>query len=98
MIEILVGLNVADNDGYQNYRDRMTPLLVKLGGSFRYDFTIAQTLKSETKDTINRIFVICFPNSEAKDNLFNNDEYKQIKEQFFEKAVENTTIISEYER
>ncbi|MCZ6856513.1 MAG: hypothetical protein O7F70_00805 [Gemmatimonadetes bacterium] len=41
MIEILRGLNVADNDGYQAYRDAMFPLLERFGGGFRYDFTIA---------------------------------------------------------
>lgn len=98
MIEILVGLNVLDSDGYQAYRKKMTPLLTHVGGHFRYDFTIAQTLKRETDHKINRVFVICFPDSESKDKLFNSDEYKKIKQQFFEKSVESTTIISEYER
>lgn len=97
MIEILVGLNVLDPDGYQTYREKMTPLLTHVGGHFRYDFAIAQTLKSETDHNINRVFVICFPDFESKDKLFNSDEYKKIKQQFFEKSVESRTIISEYE-
>ncbi len=98
MIEILVGLNVLDHDGYQAYREKMTPLLTNVGGHFRYDFTIAQTLKSETDHKINRVFVIRFPDVESKDKLFKSDEYQQIKQQFFEKSVQSTTIISEYER
>ncbi len=97
MIEILVGLNVLDADGYQAYREKMTPLLTSVGGYFRYDFTIAQTLKSETAHKINRVFVICFPDIMSKNKLFNGDEYKKIKQQFFEKSVESTTMISEYE-
>ncbi len=97
MIEILVGLNVLDSDGYQAYREAMTPLLTNVDGHFRYDFTIAQTLKSETDHKINRVFVICFPDFESKEELFNSEAYKKIKQQFFEKSVKSTTIISEYE-
>ncbi len=102
MIEILVGLNVLDPDGYQGYREKMTPLLTNVGGRFRYDFVIAQTLKSETDHKINRVFVICFPDFESKDQFFDSDdfdsdEYKKVKQQFFERSVHKTTIISEYE-
>ena len=44
--ERLVGLQVIDEAGYQAYRDAMTPLLHACGGSFGYDFRIAEVLKS----------------------------------------------------
>ncbi len=58
MIERLMGLDVADNDGYQAYRDAMSPLLERMGGGFRYDFTIAKTLRSSAGHEINRVFII----------------------------------------
>ena len=67
MIETLMGLDVADNDGYQAYRDAMLPLLERIGGGFRYDFTIAKTLRSSAGHEINRVFIIYFPNRQARD-------------------------------
>jgi len=96
MIETLVGLDVADNDGYQAYRDAMSPLLKREGGGFRYDFTIAKTLKSVAKHPINRVFVICFPDGEARDRFFGGETYQEIKKRLFETSVKGTTIIGEY--
>ena len=47
MIELLVGLNVNDEEIYQDYRKAMYPLLEKIGGGFRYDFVVAKALKSQ---------------------------------------------------
>jgi len=69
MIEILVGLNVTDEQGYRNYRDKMKPLLNKMGGGFRYDFIISEECNLDIserfkvkmdKNTINRLFIIFF--------------------------------------
>ena len=54
MIETLRGLNVSDHERYQAYRDAMSPLLERIGGGFRYDFTIAKTLRTQpdTRSTV----------------------------------------------
>ena len=93
MIEILVALDVADNDGYQAYRDAMAPLLKRMGGGFRYDFTIARTLKSAAEHPINRVFVIFFPDAEARDRFFGDETYREIKTRLFETSVKGATII-----
>ena len=36
MIETLMGLDVSDDDGYQAYRDAMSPLLERIG-SYDHD-------------------------------------------------------------
>ena len=97
MIEILVGLYVVDNDGYQAYRDAMSPLLERMGGGFRYDFTIAKTLKSAAGHPINRVFIIYFPNGQTRDRFFGDEPYREIKKRLFETSVKGTTIIGEYE-
>ena len=43
MYELLIGLHVTDNDMYQQSREGMMPILFKMGGGFRYDFTIEET-------------------------------------------------------
>jgi len=48
-IEMLVGLNVVDEAGYAAYREAMTPMLEACGGSFGYDFRIAEVLRSQTE-------------------------------------------------
>ena len=97
MIEILVALDVTDNDGYQAYRDAMSPLLKRMGGGFCYDFTIAKTLKSAAEHPINRVFVIFFPDGEERDRFFADETYREIKNRLFETSVKGTTIIGEYE-
>ncbi len=96
--EMLVGLHVVDEDGYQSYRDEMTPILESYGGGFNYDFKVSEVLKSQTKAPINRVFTICFPNKDSRDSFFSYDEYLKVRQKYFDKSVTNTTIIATYER
>lgn len=96
--EMLVGLEISDPKIYSQYREAMTPILKRFGGSFRYDFTIAEVLKRETDNPINRVFTIYFADQASRDAFFSDSDYKKAKEKFFEKSVKATTIIAEYHR
>ncbi|MDH5429401.1 MAG: DUF1330 domain-containing protein [Nitrospirota bacterium] len=96
-IETLVGLQVVDDKGYQSYRDEMTPILERYGGGFGYDFKIAEVLKSQTTAPINRVFTISFPNQDARDAFFSNEDYLHIRKRHFESAVTHTTIMASYQ-
>ncbi len=96
MIETLMGLDVSDDDGYQAYRDAMSPLLERIGGGFRYDFTIAKTLRNSAGHEINRVFIIYFPNRQARDRFFDDETYREIRGRLFETSVRGTTIIGEW--
>ena len=52
--EMLVGLHVTNDEMYQAYREKMTPILIECGGGFGYDFRISEILKSQTDGEINR--------------------------------------------
>ena len=95
-IEMLVGLNVIDDAGYQAYRDGMTPLLEQHGGGFGYDFIIAKVLRSETETPINRLFTINFPDEETMNLFFSNEDYLQVRKEHFEPSVREVTIIATY--
>ena len=56
--EMLVGLEVIDDNAYNNYRQEMTPLLEQCGGGFNYDFKVSELLKSQVSENINRVFTI----------------------------------------
>jgi uncharacterized protein (DUF1330 family) len=94
--EMVVGLDVINDEVYQDYRNAMKPLLEDHGGGFRYDFKIADVLKNEEGRNINRVFTIHFRDKNAMESFFSNEEYLKIKSQYFEKSVAATTIISEY--
>lgn len=94
--EMLVGLDIIDEINYQKYRQLILPLAVKYGGSILYDFKVAEVLKSQTKDKINRVFTICFENEDKMNAFFLNPDYLTIKEKYFNKAVASTSIISSY--
>ena len=92
-----MGLNVSDDDGYQAYRDAMSPLLERIGGGFRYDFTIGNTLRNSAGHEINRVFVIYFPNRQAQDRFFDDEAYREIRGRLFETSVRDATIIGAWE-
>ena len=95
--EMLVGLEVIDDQSYDNYRKEMIPLLEQHGGGFNFDFKISEVLKSQTDNNINRVFTIYFSNEESMNSFFNNGKYLEIKKTHFEGAVKSTTIISSYQ-
>ena len=95
-LEVLVGLEVLDDEQYTRYREGMTPILEAHGGFFRYDFRIAEVLKTDAPHPINRLFIISFPNAATRDAFFSNDEYLQVKREFFEPSVNGATMIAEY--
>jgi uncharacterized protein (DUF1330 family) len=94
--EMTVGLMVADQDLYAQYRKEMRPLLERAGGAFRYDFEVARVLQSEGGAEINRAFVLQFPDRSSKERFFADPRYLDIRRRFFEPAVKATAIIAEY--
>jgi uncharacterized protein (DUF1330 family) len=96
--EMIVGLQVKDDDSYSSYRKEMIPLLETYGGGFRYDFKVSETLINQGGKPINRVFAIFFKDEESMNLFFSNSEYLSIKKNYFERSVEETTIISEYIR
>ena len=96
--ETMVGLTVTDDASYQQYRDAMAPLLAAHGGGFRYDFTIAEVLKSASDHPINRVFAIYFGDRAQMEAFFAHPEYQSVKARFLERAVTGVTIFGAYDR
>lgn len=96
--ELMVGLNVIDQAGYQAYRDAMGPILAEHGGGFRYDFMIATVLKSEAPHPVNRVFALGFKDKQSKEAFFSNADYRQVRAKLFEPSVNGSTIIAAYTR
>ena len=93
--ELVVGLQVDDKEMYSRYREEIAPLLRAADAQFRYDFEVGQTLKNSSDHQINRIFVLAFPDAEAKARFFASPEYRTIRSRLFERAVGGTTILAE---
>ena len=98
MYELLIGLHVVDHQMYQRYREGMLPILTRVGGGFRYDFTIDKTLRSEVDHPINRLFAIYFPDQASREAFFSDPEYRQVRTTYFDPAVKASTVIATYER
>jgi uncharacterized protein (DUF1330 family) len=96
--ERIVGLDVTDDEEYQKYRDAMVPILESFGGSFGFDFKIAEVLKSKTEDSINRVFTIDFPSKEVMDDFFSEPSYLEVKNKYFKHSVSSATTISMHEK
>ena len=96
--ETIVGLQVTDEALYSTYREKMLPILESHGGGFRYDFKLAEVLKNESGNPMNRVFAIFFGDKQLMQKFFDNAEYLAIKEKYFSTSVQAMTIISEYDR
>ena len=96
--EMLVALDVSDSETYQAYRDAMAPILKQYAGEFGYDFQVAEVLKSESEQGINRVFTIRFPDEATKTNFFADPDYQAVKAKYFEASVVSTTLIAAYDR
>ena len=93
MFERIMALHVTDEAGYQAYRAEMTPLLAAIGGSFRYDFRVGETLKNAADHPINRIFVISFPSERAAEDYFADARYREIRARLFDASVAGITQL-----
>ena len=98
LFEMLVGLSVTDARKYQAYRQAIAPILSVYGGGFGYDFAVSEVLKAQTKDPINRVFTLHFPDESQKDKFFADVDYAVAKATYFDDAVGATTIIANYVR
>ena len=98
MFERIIGLNIINENKYQNYRDGMLPILKTYGGSFGYDFKVSEVLLSQTKKKINRVFTIQFPSKQKMEEFFSNPDYIAIKNKHFNNSVDDKTIISLHEK
>ena len=96
--ERIMAIEVSNNDQYDIYREQMEPLLIKVGGSFGYDFKIEKVLRSKTTAPINRVFTIEFPSQQIMDEFFTSDEYMLIKNNYFDKSVSSKTVIAMFEK
>jgi len=92
--ERIVGLDVFDDEVYQQYRENMIPILETFGGRFGFDFKVSEVLISKTQKPINRVFTIDFPSKEMMDKFFADPAYLKVKEAYFNKSVKSATIIS----
>ena len=92
----LVGLNVTNDALYEQYRAGMKPILHKMGGRFVCDFRIGEVLLC-VDDSINRLFVIEFPDRESHGAFFSDPEYLSVRERYFGPSVETVIRFDEYE-
>jgi uncharacterized protein (DUF1330 family) len=96
--EMIVGLQVADDRQYEEYRKAMGPILSAYGGSFGFDFRVFEVLSAFTSQDINRVFALNFPDEDTMNTFFSDPEYLAVKALYFEGAVSSTSILSSCEK
>jgi uncharacterized protein (DUF1330 family) len=94
--EVLIGLHVTDEAGYTNYRDGMTPILHDMGAYFRLDLRVSEMLKGDGEDPFNRVFIISFPDEETMDRFFSNEQYQNVRSQYFDPSVKSFSKIASF--
>ena len=92
----LVGAYIANQQGYQDYRDRMKLLLDKVEGVFEYDYHAVATQMSTRGTQYNRLFVLSFPDEEVSKQYFASGEYQAIRAEFFDTSVAEIAILASW--
>ncbi len=95
-IDRLVGVQIADEVLYQQYRQNMLPILERHGGRFILDVRVSDVLLSPASQPFNRLFTIRFPDESAMEAFFSCDDYQQVRQRFFEPAVAATAALARY--
>ena len=92
----MVALRVTDERGYRSYRAEMTPLLEDAGGRFVHDFRVTEVLRSEVGFSINRLFLMEFPDEAASDSFFACRDYKEIRRRHFDPSVGESAVLTTF--
>ncbi len=90
----LFGLEVTDDAGYARYRENMGPILARYGGEFGCDFVVARVLRGPSS-RINRVFTILFPDREARERFFADEEYRAVRARWFAPSVGAAEVLEE---
>jgi len=96
-VERVVGVHVTNEAQYQQYREHMMPILREYGGQFTWDVKVSEVLKTPVEGEFNRLFTLRFPNIQALENFFANEDYKKIKKTFFTPSVSSTSYLAKYD-
>jgi uncharacterized protein (DUF1330 family) len=96
--DMLIALTVSDHASYSRYREAISPFLARHQAHFRYDLCVSDVLATEGDASINRAFVLSFPDRKGKDAFWADPEYLAVKADLFSRSVRTFTLISEYER
>ncbi len=56
-----------------------------------------KTLRNSAGHEINRVFIIYFPNRQARDRFFDDQTYREIRGRLFDPSVRDGTIIGAWE-
>ena len=93
----LVGAEISNQKGYQDYRDRMVVLLEEIGGVFEYDYHAVSTQMSTHGKHYNRLFVLSFPSEAVAKAYFESEGYQAIRTEFFDESVKDIKPLATWE-
>lgn len=89
MIKLVFVLNVTDARKYQEYRDKIKPLMQELNIIVLNEYRIAQVVHSDLqKDQVNLLAMFSFPDEKAKNAFFSSAVYQDAKI-LFDASTEN---------
>lgn len=90
---MLWGIHVTDQEEYARYREAMTPILHRFGGSFGYDLVVGEVKKTEAPHPINRVFTMRFPDAARSTAFFADARYREVRARHFEGAVAGVSSL-----
>lgn len=90
---LIFSLLIMDSDIYQEYRDKIKPVMTRYGVSVQYEYTIDSVLSSELpEDKVNRLAVFSYADDFDIDTFFNDPEYQKAKPLLLTSS-KNVTVI-----
>lgn len=94
--DLLIAVDVADAASYEAYRTAIAPIMAREGATFRHDVEVAETVTPGGDVPMSRLFVISFPDRAARDAMFGDPAYVQIRDAHFPTALKSINILAVY--
>ena len=91
---LVVNIEVKDPVKFQEYREKVAPLIAKFGG--RYLIRGGELRRLEGNPPLNRLVVVEFPSVAAAEQFYNSTEYRPILKLRLESTKSDTVLVEGY--
>lgn len=94
----MIGVNVLDNDKFDEYCHAIQPLLAIYDGRFCYDFKIPNNCIASRHQHINRVFAVQFSSKDHMNAFFADREYLKTRGRHILKSIGGEQFVFGFEK
>ena len=94
---VVLGLSVTNQEMYQEYREKLDPVLKEVGAKVILDVEVGNVRINPTETNFNRLIFIKFNNAESMKLLNEHPTYLSLKNSLFVPSVKQTVPLAKFD-